>query len=251
MIKNVSGYPPLLAALAWGAGPIVLPNRSKERFKLMKRLSLSCAVVVFLMAGSAMAASLSPAVLLPGGTVSNLPDFEDFGDILATINTTFGTGNSIPSGPFNESVITNTQDNPFGNQFLTFAFAFRVTRGDVVELSLPGFSGFSTAVKECTVCNTGTPALDATRSINGDVVSFDFTGIPANGNNTASLAIYTNAQVFADPMITFTDINGGVAPLAGLLPAQAPEPGSLGLLGTAMLALGALRCRRERHRQKL
>lgn len=217
----------------------------------MKRLSLGCAVAVFLMAGSAMAASISPAVLLPGGTVSNLPDFEDFGDILASVASSFGNGNSIPSGPFIESVITNTGDNPFGNQFLTFAFSFRVTRGDVVEISLPGFSGFSTAVKECTICNTGTPALDATRSINGDVVSFDFTGILANGNNTASLAIYTNAPFFADPMITFTDVGGGVAPLAGLLPAQAPEPGSLGLLGTAMLLLGALRYRGKRHRQEL
>jgi hypothetical protein len=193
------------------------------------------------MAGSATAASISPAVLLPGGTVTNLPDFEDFGDFLATLNTSFGTGNSIPSGPFTEAVLTNTEDNPFGNQFLTFAFSFRVTRGDVVEISLPGFSGFSTAVKECTVCNSGTPALDATRSADGDIVSFDFTGILANGNNTASLAIYTDAPLFADPMITFTDISGGVAPMAGLLPAQAPEPGSLGLLGTAMLVLGALR----------
>lgn len=216
----------------------------------MKRLFLSCAVAVFLMAGSAMAGNL-PAVLLPGGAVNNLPNFEDFGDILATLNTAFGTGSSIPSGPFTEAVMTNTQDNPFGNQFLTFAFAFRVTRGDVVEISLPGFSGWSTAVKECTICNSGTPALDATRSINGDIVSFDFTGIPANGNATASLAIYTNAQVFANPMITFTDINGGVAAMPGLLPAQVPESGSLGLLGTVMLALGALWYRRERPPQEL
>jgi hypothetical protein len=150
----------------------------------------------------------------------------DFGDILTSINTSFGTGTSIPSGPFNEAVITNTQDNPFGNQFLTFAYSFRVTLGDVVELSLPGFGGFFTAVNEVTICNNGTPALDAKRSINGDVISFDFTGILANGNSTASLAIYTNAQVFADPMISFTDINGGVALLPGLLPAQVPEPGS-------------------------
>ncbi len=215
----------------------------------MKRLSLSCAVAIFLMAGSAMADSI-PTVLLPGATVNNLPDFEDFGDVLASIATSFGTGTSIPSGPFNETVITNTGDNPFGNQFLTFAFEFRVTAGDVVELSLPGFSGFSTAVKECTSCTTGTPALDATRSADGDVVSFDFTGIEANGNNTASLAIYTNASVFADPMITLTDISGSVAPLPGLLPAQAPEPGSLGLLGTVMVALGAFRYR-GRHRQAL
>ena len=239
MIKNVSGSPPLLAAL----------GARRDAGRQRSRVFLGCAVAVFLMAGSAMADI--PTVLSPGGTVSSLPNFEDFGDILTSINTSFGSGTSIPSGPFTESVITNTQDNPFGNQFLTFAFSFRVTLGDVVEVSLPGFSGFSTAVKECTICNSGTPALDATRSVNGDLVSFDFTGIPANGNNTASLAIYTNAQVFADPMITFTDINGGVAPLAGLLPAQAPEPGSLSLLGTAMLALGALWYRRDRHRQQL
>jgi hypothetical protein len=201
------------------------------------------------MAGSAMADTI-PAVLLPGGTVTSLPNFEDFGDILATVSTSFGTGNSIPSGPFTESVITNTQDNPFGNQFLTFAFSFRVTRGDVVEISLPGFSGWETAVKECTICNSGTPALDATRSVNGDLVSFDFTGIVANGNNTASLAIYTNASGFVDPMISFTDINGGVALLPGLLPARVPEPGSLGLLGTVIFTLGALWYRRERLRRR-
>jgi hypothetical protein len=240
MIKNVSGSPPLLAAL----------GARRDAGRQRSRVFLGCAVAVFLMAGSAMADNL-PTVLSPGGTVSSLPDFEDFGDILTSINTSFGSGTSIPSGPFTEAVITNTQDNPFGNQFLTFAFSFRVTLGDVVEVSLPGFSGFSTAVKECTICNSGTPALDATRSVNGDLVSFDFTGIPANGNNTASLAIYTNAQVFADPMISFTDINGGIGLSAGLLPAPVPEPGSLSLLGTVMLALAALWYRRERHRQQL
>jgi hypothetical protein len=240
MIKNVSGSPPLLAAL----------RARRDAGRQRSRVFLGCVVAVFLMAGSAMADNL-PTVLSPGGTVSNLPNFEDFGDILTSINTSFGTGNSIPSGPFTEAVITNTQDNPFGNQFLTFAFSFRVTLGDVVEISLPGFGGFSTAVKECTICNSGTPALDATRSVNGDLVSFDFTGIPANGNSTASLAIYTNAQAFVDPMITFTDSSGGVAQLQGLLPAQVPEPGSLVLLGTVMLALSALWYRRERHRQEL
>ena len=240
MIKNVSGSPPLLAAL----------GARRDAGRQRSRVFLGCAVAVFLMAGSAMADNL-PTVLSPGGTVSSLPNFEDFGDILTSINTSFGSGTSIPSGPFTESVITNTQDNPFGNQFLTFAFSFRVTLGDVVEISLPGFSGFSTAVKECTICNSGTPALDATRSVNGDLVSFDFTGIPANGNNTASLAIYTDAQVFADPMISFTDINGGIGLSAGLLPAPVPEPGSLSLLATVMLALAALWYRRERHRQQL
>jgi hypothetical protein len=232
MIKNE------LPAVSRGAG--------RRRF----RLSLGCAVAAFLMAGSAMADSL-PTVLSPGSTVSSLPDFEDFGDILTSIATSFGTGFSSPSGPFNEAVITNTQDNPFGNQFLTFAYSFRVTQGDVVELSLPGFGGFSTAVKECTICNNGTPALDATRSIDGDTISFDFTGILANGNSTASLAIYTNAEVFADPMISFTDKNGGVALLPGLLPSQVPEPGSLGLLGTVVLVLGAWWRRREWHRQRV
>lgn len=240
MIKNVSGSPPLLAAL----------GARRDAGRQRSRVFLGCAVAVFLMAGSAMADNL-PTVLSPGGTVSNLPDFEDFGDLLTSINTSFGTGNSIPSGPFNESVLNNTGDNPFGNQFLTFAFSFRVTVGDVVAISLPGFSGFATAVKECTICNSGTPALDAKRSVDGDTVSFDFTGIPANGNSTASLAIYTNAQAFVDPMISFTDSSGGVAQLQGLLPAPVPEPGSLVLLGTVMLALSALWYRRERHRQEL
>jgi hypothetical protein len=52
-------------------------------------------------------------------------------------------------------------------------------------------------------------------------------------------------------MISFTDINGGIGLSAGLLPAPVPEPGSLSLLGTVMLALAALWYRRERHRQQL
>jgi hypothetical protein len=208
----------------------------------MKRLTI---ISMFLAASLAPAATITtPAILTPGSTVSSLPDFEDFGDFLGTLSTSFGTGQSSPSGTFLETVITNTADNPFGNQDLTFAFAFRVTAGDVVEISLSGFRGWFTAVKECTVCNGGTPALDATRSADGDVVSFDFTGIEANGNSTASLAIYTNAPSFTDPMITYTDVSGSTALSNGLLPA-APEPGSLGLVLVGSLVASALWMRRK------
>lgn len=220
-MKNASGCTPLLAALSIAS--------------------------LFLLAAPLRAGALSAAVLAPGGTVSSIPDFEDFGTLLASVDTAFGNGSS-PSGPFHEEVDTNTGFNPFGNQFLVFALAFRVTNGDVVQISLPGFSGLSTAVKECTSCTGGTPAFDATRSANGDVISFNFSGngIVANGNETASLAIYTNASAYVDPpMISFTDINGGVAVAPGFAPAAVPEPGSFGLLGAAMLVLGALRATRR------
>lgn len=214
-MRNVSGCTPLLAALTIAS--------------------------LFLLAAPLRAGAVSPAVLAPGGTVSSIPDFEDFGTVLNSINTAFGNGSS-PSGPFQEVVETDTGFNPFGNQFLVFAFLFRVTNGDVVQISLPGYSGLSTAVKECTTCTGGTPAFDVTRSADGDVISFNFSGngIVANGNETASMAIYTNASAYVDPpMISFTDIGGRVALAPGFAPAAVPEPGSFGLLGMAVFVLAA------------
>ena len=65
----------------------------------MKRSFLASAVVTFF-AICPLHASTIRAILTPGTTVSSLPDFEDFGDDLDTLNTTFGTGFSSPSGPF-------------------------------------------------------------------------------------------------------------------------------------------------------
>ena len=103
-----------------------------------------------------------PAILTPGGSVSPLPDFSD-----NTINITnaeadpFGSG-SAPSGILATLVGTSLL-NPFGSNDLFFEYNIAPEVGDVVQLSLSGFSGFETAIKMLTVTPDGTfvGALDA------------------------------------------------------------------------------------------
>jgi len=204
-------------------------------------LAVSCLTVAGLGAGtSALAASGTgaPAILLPGGSVS-LPDFPDGVALVATKTSSFGGGPG-PAGVLTEYVVTDSTVNPFGYNGLVFAFSLSLSSGDVAQIALPGYAPFDTAVKSCnnTVCieGLGTPPDTATRSSDGDVVSFLW-GTPIT-TTSAGFSVYTNATGYIDPPSgKIIDAAGDVSLVSVFLPSAVPEPASwtLMLLGIALL----------------
>jgi hypothetical protein len=134
-----------------------------------------------------------------------------------------------------------------------FGYLISVGAGDVVSVSLSGFSGFETAVK---IDDNGpgyVAPIDASRSADGDVVTFDFAGIPSGtvptdgslnftpGNSTETFSVYTDAPEVTDPPVTFIDASGLSASIDTFGPAVAPDPSALSLSALGSLALFFIR----------
>jgi hypothetical protein len=193
----------------------------------------------------AAAAPTSPAILAPGDTVA-VPDFLDGVVLVAAKTEDFGAGPG-PTGTLTEFVASNSFASPFGLHDLAFAFSLSMSAGDVAKISLPGYAAFGTAVKSCnaSACieGTGDPPDLATRSANGDVVSFLF-NTPLTGKS-AGFVIYTNATSFADPPVaSIFDSSGDVSFASVFLPAGVPEPATWAMMLLGFGAAGAMLRRR-------
>jgi len=228
--------------------------------------------LVLLVAGALAplaASTLVPTVLAPGGTVSPLPQFNDdlLTGLVAYQYVPFGTG-TAPSGMFLNFLSTSSL-NPFGSEDLVFGYLVAVGAGTVTEVTVSGFSGFDAAVK---VADDGAGYIApyaATRSNDGNAITFLFAGIPSGPLPTGSplsnfspnpsstsdtLDIYTNAPYYTDPLVTITDVNGSTAQFDTLGPAAtAPEPSSFWLLLLPVLLVGifARRLRAEHAGRRL
>jgi hypothetical protein len=185
----------------------------------------------------------SPVILAPGDSTASIPDFLDGAYIIASQTVPFSSA-SGPVGTLTEYVVSGTEYNPWSNSDLDFAYSFStITRDAVVSITIPGFAGFDTAVKVCNLpaCieGNGDVPTSASRSSNGDVITFDF-ATPVT-TTSSGFVIYTNATDFVDPpMIDIIDANGVGSLAPGYLPAV-PEPATwaiifigVGMIGTAM-----------------
>ena len=177
--------------------------------------------------------TLLPTTLLPGDSINRLPDFVDpnLQTTLPIVEDFFGSG-SVPTGAF--AVFVNTSSlNPFGLQDLVFSYEVSVETGNVVQISVNGFSAFKTAVQQTTGGVAGVvPAMDATRSSDGNTLTFNFAGIPGGFTVSSSLNVYTNALNYADPLATIIDASGTTAQFSTTGPSlpistAVPEPSSL------------------------
>ena len=187
--------------------------------------------------GPAMAAA--PAILAPGGTVA-VPDFPDGVALVATKIEDFGGGPG-PAGVLTEYVVTDSSVNPFGFHDLVFAFSLSLSSGNVAEISLPGYAAFDTAVKSCDAMacieGPGIPPDTATRSGDGDVVSFLW-GTPITATS-AGFSIYTNSFGYGDPPSgRIIDSSGDVSLVSVFLPSSAPEPATWSLMLAGVAVLG-------------
>jgi hypothetical protein len=214
-----------------------------------------------LLAQSAGAALVDPVLLNPGITVNPLPngasgtDFTDIPGFPISYNFNFSASGG-PTGTLFENIVQYpnvvTPAHPYGSD-LMFNYKIALSAGDVTGLTVAGFSGFDVSAKQCSfagcfaVATNGIAATSASRSANGDLITFSLSGL-SGPNHTGNLQLFTNAPFFADPIAIFQDSAGGVFSLDITGPSNTPsvpEPSTWAMMILGFAGVGFMAYRRR------
>jgi PEP-CTERM motif len=220
-------------------------------------LAAGLQVAAFCATSGALAAVVAPIPLPPGGTVSSLPNGyssypADPGITLFNKFIDFDFDDGLLSRVLRERVIQYSQKNeyhPYGG--LYFDYEISLSSGDVAEFSAPGYAGYEVAVKQCGIAGcggsgaNGVSTTSASRTSDGNSISFFFDGDLSGSAHSANLQLLTNASSFVDPDATFMNAAGDVFSVPVLVPAGAPVPEpstwAMMLLGFAGLGFAGYR----------
>jgi hypothetical protein len=224
--------------------------------KMMLRPALAAAgmlQVLSLFASPVEAQSLVAPIALPsGGTVSPLPNgfsgAAEFKWFDHTENFSFLDG---PTGTLRDRVLQYpdvvTPAHPYGSG-LYFDYEITLTSGDVAQFIAPGYGGLEVSVKECGIAGCGgsgsfgVSATSASRSANGDDITFTFAGgALVGGTRSANLQTLTNAVEFLDPYATLVNATGDTFSVPVVAPAAVPEPSTWAMLLLGFAGLGFAR----------
>jgi hypothetical protein len=204
---------------------------------------------------------------MPPGTTGATPDLLTVSPS-AILLTSFSS--SLNSGTFTASYTTwvfRDPTNQFGANDLDFLIQLTDNgavngsggaSGIIEHITASSYSGFLTDIginlggaPGVSASGTSIPnTVDHSLGGNGDVVTWDFTGLGSNslngGNTTVLLEVQTNAASFRPGSIGAIDGSGAFG--GGFAPAV-PEPGSMALFGLGAIAIfSAMFVRRQARR---
>lgn len=222
-------------------------------FRLLTLAILSGLPLAVLCPSTAVLAQVvAPTPLHLGGTVSPLPNGdssypEDPGTLLFDDIIPFDFDDGLLAGVLEDRVIKYNQVNiyhPYGG--LYFDYEISLSSGDVAEFSAPGYAGLLVAVKQCGISNCGgsgangvSPA-SATRSSDGNWISFFFDGDLSGTAHSANLQLLTNATSFTDPYAILVNAAGDSFSIPVLTPVV-PEPSTWAMIIIGFAGLGLAR----------
>jgi hypothetical protein len=212
---------------------------------------------------SAGAAPVAPIALNPGGIVSPLvdgasgTDFTDIPGFPTSFSFNFSASGG-PTGTLFENIVQYpnvvTPAHPFGSD-LMFNYKIALSSGDVTSLTVAGFSGFDVAAKQCSfagcfaVATNGIAANSASRSADGDLITFSFTDL-IGGTHTGNLQAFTNAPFFVDPIASFQNAAGSAFSIEITGPSSTPtvpEPSTWAMMLLGFAGIGFMAYRRKQN----
>ena len=223
----------------------------------MKVLCLSLAIVANLTAtlSPASAADVAPINLVPGSTVSPLPNgFSSSDEIPQTLLYDQSEGFSFAdglTGVLRDRVIQYSDAPSAIHPGLYFDYEVQLSSGSIAAITITGYSTFETFVKVCGISGCGGSGADgiaptsASRSVDGNEIAFDFGNILSAGQHSANLQIFSSASLFEDPIALLTDSSGNSFSIDVVGPRAIPEPATWTMMVLGFVGLFFMSRRRS------
>ena len=222
-------------------------------------LALAFSILLAGVVSANAAVLVDPISLTPGSTVSPLPNGGSTGDdvggrtILYDHTQAFSFADGLLTGTLRDRVLRYADAPSALHPGLYFDYEIQLTSGSLSSFVISGYGTYSTSVKICGLSGcggsgaNGVAATSASRSADGDELTFAFASPITAGQHSANLQIFSSAALFQDPLAFLIDTNGNSFSVDVVAPAIAavPEPSTWAMMILGFAGVGFLAYRRK------